>query len=54
MRNMPAGLPDAGRAFTPLGAKETVVSRLRDARIHLTLQSLIDDTASIRLGQTRR
>jgi hypothetical protein len=54
MRKMPAGLSDAGRACMPLGAKESIVSRLRDARIHLTLQSLIDDTASIRLDQTRR
>jgi hypothetical protein len=38
----------------PLGATESGGNRLGDAHVHLTLQSLVDDTASIRLSQTRR
>jgi hypothetical protein len=40
MRNVPAWLPNAGRAFMPLGANESGVNRLGDADLHLTLQSL--------------
>jgi hypothetical protein len=49
---VPARLPEAGRAFMPLAANESGVNRLRDAHLHLSNPSF-DDTASIRLGETR-
>lgn len=55
MRNVPAWLRNAGRVFMPLRVNESGVNRLRDAHLHLSLQSLkSDDTASICVGQMRR